>query len=87
MIFECEINSFKLVLFDVKWYRLSMNVHDDDIILIQQENGFPMVKTSHFEAGKDHYVFPSQCEQVFDSEVLGENDGHLLLDMIQEEGQ
>ena len=51
-----------------------MNVRDDDKTFIQHENGFPMVKTSQFEAGKDRYVFPSQCEQVFYSEVPGENE-------------
>ena len=45
-IVECDFNSFKIVLFDVKWYRLRMNVRDDDRTLIQHDNGFPMVKTS-----------------------------------------
>ena len=73
-IVECDFNSFKIVLFDVKWYRLRMNVRDDDRTVIQHDNGFPMVKTSQFEAGKYRYVFPSQCEQVFYSEVPGENE-------------
>ena len=51
-----------------------MNVRDDDRTLIQHENGFPMVKTFQFEAGKDRYVFLSQCEQVFYLEVPGENE-------------
>ena len=72
-IVECDFNSFKLVFLYVKCYRLRMNVCDDDITLIQNENGFPMVKTSQFEAGKYRYVFQSQCEQVFYSEVASEN--------------
>jgi hypothetical protein len=33
-----------------------------------------MIKTMVFERGHDRYVFPSQCEQVFYSNVLGERD-------------
>jgi hypothetical protein len=33
-----------------------------------------MIKTKLFERGHDHYVFPSQCEQVFYSNVPGERD-------------
>ena len=28
-IVKCDFESFKLVLFDVKWYRLRMNEHDN----------------------------------------------------------
>jgi hypothetical protein len=73
-ILECDFNSFKLVLFDAKWYRLQMHEHDEKINLIQHANGFPMIKTIVFERGHDHYVFPRQCEQVFYSNVLGERD-------------
>ena len=68
-IVECDFNSFKIVLFDVKWYKLRMNVRDDEKNLIQHDNGFLMVKKSQFEVGKDLYIFPSQCEQAFYSEV------------------
>jgi hypothetical protein len=58
-ILECDFNSFKLVPFDVKWYRLRMHEHDEEIIFIQHANRFPMIKTMMFERGHDHYVFPS----------------------------
>ena len=64
-----------------------MHERDEERTIIQHANGFPMIKTTMFERGHDRYVFPSQCEQVFYSNVLGKGIGHLLLDMIQEEGQ
>jgi hypothetical protein len=33
-----------------------------------------MIKTMIFEKTNDRYVFPSQCEQVFYSKVLGKRD-------------
>jgi hypothetical protein len=33
-----------------------------------------MIKTTVFERGHDRYVFPSQCEHVFYSNVIGERD-------------
>jgi hypothetical protein len=73
-ILECDFNSFKLVMFDVKWYRLRMHERDEERTVIQHANGFPMIKTTVFERGHDRYVFPSQCEQVFYSNVPGERD-------------
>jgi hypothetical protein len=73
-ILECDFNSFKLVLFDVKWYRLRMHERDEERTVIQHANGFSMIKTMVFERGHDHYVFPSQCEHVFYSKVPGERD-------------
>jgi hypothetical protein len=73
-ILECDFNSFKLVMFDVKWYRLRMHERDEERTVIQHANGFPMIKTTMFERGHDRYVFPSQCEQVFYSNVPGERD-------------
>jgi hypothetical protein len=73
-IIECDFNSFKLVLFDVKWYRLQMHEHDEERTIIQHANGFPMIKTTVFEKENDRYVFPSQCEQVFYSKVPGKRD-------------
>jgi hypothetical protein len=70
-ILECDFKSFKIVLFDVKWYRLRMNERDPDRTVILHDNGFTMVNTRSFEPGTDHYVLPSQCEQVFYSEVPG----------------
>jgi hypothetical protein len=48
-ILECEFNYFKLVLFDVKWYRLQMHECDEEITVIQHANGFPIIKTTMFE--------------------------------------
>jgi hypothetical protein len=73
-IIECDFNFFKLVLFDVKWYRLRMHEHDEERTIIQNANGFPMIKTTVFEKTNDRYVFPSQCEQVFYSKVPGKRD-------------
>jgi hypothetical protein len=73
-IIECEFNSFKIVLFYVKWYRLQIHEHDEEIIVIQHANGFLMIKTIVFEKENDRYVFSSQCEQVFYSKVPGKMD-------------
>jgi hypothetical protein len=51
-----------------------MHERNEERIVIQHANGFPMIKTMMFERGHDHYVFPSQCEQVFYSKVPGERD-------------
>ena len=51
-----------------------MHERDQEIIVTQHANGFPMIKTMMFERGHDHYVFPSQCEQVFYSKVPCERD-------------
>ena len=61
-ILECDFNSFKVVLFDVKWYRLRMNKHDLERTLIEHANGFTMVNTREIEPGIEPYVLPSQCE-------------------------
>jgi hypothetical protein len=73
-ILECDFNSFKLVMFDVKWYRLRMHERDEERTVIQHANWISMIKTMVFERGHDRYVFPSQCEQVFYSNVPGERD-------------
>jgi hypothetical protein len=73
-ILECDFNSLKLVMFDVKWYRLQMHEHNEERNVIQCANGFLMIITMVFERGHDHYVFPSQCENVFYSNVPGERD-------------
>jgi hypothetical protein len=51
-----------------------MHERDEERTIIQHANGFSMIKTTMFERGHDHYVFPSQCEQVFYSNVPGERD-------------
>jgi hypothetical protein len=51
-----------------------MHERDEERTVIQHANGFPMIKTMMFERGNDCYVFPSQCEHVFYSNVPGERD-------------
>ena len=51
-----------------------MHEHNEERIVIQHANEFPMIKTTVFERGHDRYVFPSQFEQVFYSNVPGERD-------------
>ena len=48
-----------------------MNEHDPSRDVIEHANGFTMVNTRNIELGSQHYVLPSQCEQVFYLEVLG----------------
>jgi hypothetical protein len=64
-IIKCDFKSFKIILFEVKWYRLWINEHEPEIIVIQHENVFTMVNTRTFEMGLEIYVLPSQCEKVF----------------------
>ena len=61
-IIECDFNSFKIVLFEVKWYRLQMHERDPERTVIEHANGFTMVNTRAFEPGTEPYVLPSQCE-------------------------
>jgi hypothetical protein len=51
-----------------------MHERDEKITFIQHANKFPMIKKMVFERGHDRYVFPSQCEWVFYSNVPGEKD-------------
>jgi hypothetical protein len=51
-----------------------MHEHDEERTVIQHAIGFPMIKTTFLEKENDRYVFPSQCEQVFYSKVLGKRD-------------
>ena len=64
-ILECDFKSFKLVLFDVKWYMLRMDERDPDRTVNQHANGFTMVNIRNVEPGLESYVLPSQCKQVF----------------------
>ena len=50
-ILECDFNSFKVVLFEVKWYRLQMNECDTERTIIEHANGFTMVNTRALEPG------------------------------------
>ena len=43
-ILECDFNSFKVVMFEVKWYRLWMNESDPERTITEHANGFTMVK-------------------------------------------
>ena len=62
-ILDYDFNSFKIVLFIVKWYRLQLNQNDHDRTIIEHENGFPMINKRLFEPVRDEpYVLPSQCE-------------------------
>ena len=64
-IIECDFNSFKIVLFEVKWYRLWTHEHDPERTIIEHDNGFTMVNIRASELGVEPCVLPSQCEQVF----------------------
>ena len=44
-IIECDFNSFKIVLFEAKWYNLRMNECDPERTVIDHANGFTMVNT------------------------------------------
>ena len=77
-ILQCDFESFKVVLFVVKWYKLRLNQHDTNKTIIKHDNGFTMVNKRLFELGTEPYVLPSQCEHVFYSEVPGRGVGHLL---------
>jgi hypothetical protein len=46
-----------------------MHERDPERTVIEHDNGFTMVNTREFEPGIGPYVFPSQCEKVFYSEV------------------
>jgi len=70
-ILECDFNSFKVVLFEVKWYGLRMNECDPERTVIEHANGFTMVNTRELEPSTEPYVLPSQCEQVFYLEIPG----------------
>jgi hypothetical protein len=50
-IIECDFNSFKIVLFEVKWYRIQMHERDPQRTVIERGNGFTMVNTRAFESG------------------------------------
>ena len=51
-----------------------MHEDDDEITIIQHADHFLMIKRTIFWKTNDHYVFPSQCEQVFYSKVPGKRD-------------
>lgn len=61
-ILECDFESLKIVVFDVKWFRLWINERGPDRTIIEHANKFTMVDTSNLEPGSERYVFPSQHE-------------------------
>ena len=52
-IIECDFNSFKIVLFEFKWYRLWMNEHGLERTVIEHANGFNMVNKRALEPSTD----------------------------------
>jgi hypothetical protein len=50
-IIECDFNSFKIVLFEVKWCKLWMHELDPERTIIEHDNGFTMVNTRALEPG------------------------------------
>jgi len=80
---QCDFNSFNIVLFEVKWYRLRMHGCDPERTVIEHANGLTMVNTREFESGTKPYVLPSQCEKVLTHRYQVKKVGHMLLYMIQ----
>ena len=65
-ILECDFNSFKIVPFFVKWYRLRLNQNNLDRTIIEHDSGFTIINKRSFELVRDEpYVLPSQYEKVF----------------------
>ena len=50
-IIECDLNSFKIVLFEVKLYMIRINECDPKRNFIEHANGFTMVNTRALELG------------------------------------
>ena len=44
-IIECDFNSFKIFLFEVKLYRIQMHERDAERNVIDHDNGFTMINT------------------------------------------
>jgi hypothetical protein len=86
-IIECDFNSFKLVLFDVKWYRLQMHENDEEKTIIQHDNRFLLIKQQFLKYQITTMFFQVNVRKSFTQSFQVRGIGHLLLDMIQEEGQ
>ena len=50
-IIECDFNSFKIVLFEVKWYMIRINECDTEGIIIEHSNVFTVVNARELELG------------------------------------
>ena len=61
-IIECDFNSFKIVLFEFKWYKLRMNECDSEKTVVENAKEFSMVNTRALELGIKTYVLLSQSE-------------------------
>ena len=48
-IIQCDIKSFKFILFIFKWYRPQLNQRDPERTVIEHANGFTMVNTRSLE--------------------------------------
>ena len=57
-IIQCDLKSFKVVVFVFKWYRLRLNQRDPDRTIIEHDNGFTMVNTRFLEPVMEAYVIP-----------------------------
>ena len=68
-IIDCEFNSFKIVLFEVKWYKIRINECDPKRTVTEHANGFTMVNIREIELDTKPYVLPSQHEKAFYLEV------------------
>jgi hypothetical protein len=86
-IIECDFNFFKYVLFDVKWYRLRMHERDEERNVIQHANEFPMIRKTVLEKKMTAMFFQVNVNKFFTQRFQVRGIHHLLLDMIQEEGQ
>jgi len=62
-ILELNFRSFKVVLFEAKWFRnIVVGNHPTTYM---HENGFCIINHTRFEQTDEPYVFPDQCEQIF----------------------
>ena len=66
---------------------LQMNEHDPNRTIILHDNGFTMVSSHHLS--QEHIVmfFQDNVNKSFTHRFEVEQVDHLLLDMLQEEGQ
>ena len=52
-IVECDFNSFKIVLFVIKWFRLRLNQNDPDRTIIEHDSRFTIINTMSFKPLRD----------------------------------
>ena len=82
---DSDFNSFKILLFEVKWYRLWMHEHDTERTVIEHDNGFTMVNTRDLKRVQSLMFFQVNVSKYFTQRYLINKVGHTLLDTIQEE--